>query len=37
MKFTLLVQGREDYLVDRYCERKESVEALSQRANQRSI
>lgn len=36
MKFTLLVRGRETYLVDRYSERKESAEALSQRVNQRS-
>ncbi|ALI09774.1 MULTISPECIES: arsenical resistance protein ArsH [Pseudomonas] len=37
MKFTLLVRGREAYLVDRYSERKESAEALSKRVNQRSI
>ncbi len=37
MKFTLLVRGRETYLVDRYSERKESAEALSKRVNQRSI
>jgi arsenic resistance protein ArsH len=37
MKFTLLVRGREEYLVDRYSERKESAEALSKRVNQRSI
>ena len=37
VKFTLLVRGREDYLVDRYSERKESSEALSARMNQRSI
>ncbi|MCI3948058.1 arsenical resistance protein ArsH [Pseudomonas syringae] len=37
MKFTLMVRGRETYLVDRYSERKESAEALSTRVNQRSI
>lgn len=37
MKFTLLVRGRETYLVDRYSERKEDAEALSKRVNQRSI
>ncbi len=37
MKFTLMVRGRETYLVDRYSERKESAEALSKRVNQRSI
>jgi arsenic resistance protein ArsH len=37
MKFTLLVQGREEFLVDRYSERKESAEELSKRVNQRSI
>ncbi|MGN9473737.1 arsenical resistance protein ArsH [Pseudomonas syringae pv. aptata] len=37
MKFTLLIRGREEYLVNRYSERKESAEALSQRVNQRSI
>ncbi len=37
IKFTLLVRGRADYLVDRYSERKESADALSRRVNQRSI
>ncbi|MCQ3032620.1 arsenical resistance protein ArsH [Pseudomonas syringae] len=37
MKFTLMIRGRETYLVDRYLERKESAEALSQRVNQRSV
>ena len=37
MKFTLLTRDSADYLVDRYSERKESAEALSQRVNQRGI
>ena len=36
-KFTLLTRGVSPYLVDRYSERKESAEALSQRVNQRGI
>ncbi len=37
VKFTLLLRDRQDYLVDRYSERKESAAELSQRVNQRSI
>lgn len=37
VKFTWLVRGRTDALVDRYSERKESAEALSARVNQRAI
>ncbi|MDO6746601.1 arsenical resistance protein ArsH [Gilvimarinus sp. 1_MG-2023] len=37
MKFTLLVQGRESYLVDRYSERVETAQQLSERVNQKSI
>ncbi|ASA54494.1 arsenical resistance protein ArsH [Vibrio gazogenes] len=37
MKFTLLLRSNKDYLVDRYSERVESAEQLSQRVNQRSI
>tara|TARA_R110001632_G_scaffold8686_6_gene34451 strand:+ start:63373 stop:64119 length:747 start_codon:yes stop_codon:yes gene_type:complete len=37
MKFTLLTRDNADYLVDRYSERVESVEQVSQRVNQRSI
>lgn len=37
MKFTLLTRDRNDVLLDRYSERKESAEALMARVNQRSI
>jgi arsenic resistance protein ArsH len=37
MKFTLMVRGRSNYLVDRYSERVESAEETSKRVNQRSI
>ncbi|SEG44432.1 arsenical resistance protein ArsH [Oceanospirillum linum] len=37
MKFTLLLRNNKDYFVDRYSERVESAEVLSQRVNQRSI
>jgi len=37
MKFTLLTRGSVAYLVDRYSERKESAEALSQRVNQKNV
>jgi arsenic resistance protein ArsH len=37
VKFTILLRGRDNYLVDRYSERKESAEELSQRVNQRAI
>ncbi|WP_166424152.1 arsenical resistance protein ArsH [Paraglaciecola sp. 20A4] len=37
MKFTLLTRDNTDYLVDRYSERVESAEKVSQRVNQRSI
>ena len=37
VKFTLLLRGHADYLVDRYSERKESAEELSRRVNQRAI
>ena len=36
-KFTLLTRDASAYLVDRYSERKETAEALSQRVNQRAI
>lgn len=37
VKFTLLTRGCADYLTDRYSERVESAEALSQRVNQRAL
>lgn len=37
VKFTLLTRDCADYLVDRYSERRESAQALSERVNQRSI
>jgi arsenic resistance protein ArsH len=37
VKFTWLTRDVSPYLVDRYSERKESAEALSQRVNQKTI
>lgn len=37
VKFTLLTRDVAPYLVDHYCERKESAEELSKRVNQRSL
>ncbi|KXI27396.1 arsenical resistance protein ArsH [Paraglaciecola hydrolytica] len=37
MKFTLLLRDNKDYFVDRYSERVESAEQVSQRVNQRAI
>lgn len=37
MKFTLLLRDNKEYFVDRYSERVETAEQLSQRVNQRSI
>ncbi|WP_431022196.1 arsenical resistance protein ArsH [Erwinia rhapontici] len=37
MKFTLLLRGNNDYMTDRYSERKESAAELSARVNQQDI
>ena len=37
VKFTYLIRGRSDYLVDRYSERVESAAALSARMNQGAL
>ncbi|MBT0587043.1 arsenical resistance protein ArsH [Alteromonas oceanisediminis] len=37
MKFTLLLRTNKDYFVDRYSERVESAEQLTQRVNQRKV
>ena len=37
VKFTVLLRDRQDFLIDRYSERKESAEQLMARVNQRSI
>ncbi len=37
VKFTLLTRQNQDYLVDRYSERVESAEQVSQRVNQKTI
>lgn len=34
VKFTWLIRGRSEYLVDRYSERVETAEELSRRVNQ---
>ena len=37
MKFTLMLRDNKDYFVDRYSERVESAEQVSQRVNQRTL
>lgn len=37
MRFTLLLRDQQDFLVDRYSERKETAEQLAARVDQRSI
>ena len=37
MKFTLVLRGNTDYFTDRYSERIETAEQVSQRVNQRSL
>lgn len=37
MKFTLLLRNNKDYFVDRYSERVETAEQVSQRVNQKSL
>ena len=37
IKFTLLLRGQKDYLVDRYSERKETAEEFRKRIDQRSM
>jgi len=37
VKFTVLLRDRQEFLADRYSERKENAEQLSARVNQRSI
>lgn len=37
MRFTLMLRDNKDYLVDRYSERVESAEQVSERVNQRAI
>ena len=37
MKFTLILRGNKEYFTDRYSERTETAEQVSQRVNQRSL